>query len=116
MTATIRFTRSPIAFGHPQRPLWAIIYDRMTDLSDVWIDECDPQNIQGAMVMGFMSRRAIPALDERHNACVIDGLDLDGIAVTTPAGTEYHDRAALVALWGQHTIDRIEAVEMEAAE
>ena len=114
MNATVIFTDSPIVFtARPRRPEWVVYTDRQTDLSDVWVEECDPQNEQGALVTGFYTARAVPALDKRHNACEVTTFDLDGIAVETPDGTTYYDRAWLVQAWGMDAIWRVESVEME---
>lgn len=115
MNATLHFTRSPNVFASRVRPAWAVAADRMTDLSDVWVEECDPENEQGALVTGFYTARIVDAWNDRHEATEATTFDLDGIAVETTDGTAYHPREALTRLWGMDTIWRIERVEMETA-
>ena len=118
MNATVRLIDSPIVFGHPPRaprPAWALYHDRMTDLSDVWVEEMDPQNETGAICTGFYTANAIPALDEQMRADFVTGFDLQGIAVETTEGTTYHDRAEILRMWGADTVWRVEVCEMEAA-
>lgn len=114
MIPQVHFIESPIVF-RVKRPDWATYFDRITDLSDVWCEECDPENAQGALVTGFYTARTVDALNARHEATDATLFDLDGIAVTTASGTTYHDRVELAGLWGMDTIWRVESVEMEAS-
>ena len=116
MNATVRLISSPIVFGHPPRtprPAWAVYFDRMTDLSDVHIECCDPENETGALVTGFYTANQIPALDEQMRADFVTGFDLQGIAVETQDGTTYHDRAEVLRMWGADVVWRVEVCEME---
>ncbi len=115
MNATVHFTPSPTVFSRAVKPAWAIGADRVTDLSDVWCEECDPQNEIGALVTGFYTARTVDAWNERHESTDATLFDLDGIAVETTDGTHYVAREALTRIWGMDTIWRVERVEKEAA-
>jgi hypothetical protein len=112
MTALTRFFPRPAPVNH--RPIWAVYHDHMTDLSDVYVEENDPENIIGALVTGFYTANEIPALDDQMRADFVTGFDLQGIAVETTEGTTYHDRAEVIRMWGMDVIDRVERSEMAA--
>ena len=111
MNALTRFFTRPVPAA--PRPVWAVYFDRMTDLSDIYVEENDPQNETGALVTGFYTANAIPALDEQMRADFVTGFDLQGIAVETVDGTTYHDRAEVLRMWGEDTVWRVEVCEME---
>lgn len=112
MTALTHFFTRPATVI--RRPMWAVYHDHMTDLSDIYVEENDPENIIGALVTGFYYANQITALDEQMRADFVTGFVLQGIAVETTEGTTYHDRAEVIRMWGMDVIDRVERSEMAA--
>ncbi len=97
------------------KPEWASRADREVDLSDVYVDEIDPQNEQGAVVTGFMKSEAITCQDERYNDFDADAFRLEGICIEVADLTFFYDREAASLLLGVDAIWRVEQHEMEAA-
>ena len=82
--------------SHIKPPVWtaaAVI----EDISDVWIDEVDPQNEQGAEVLAYFCE------DSDHE------LELRGIAVNDGV-TLFYDRSEAVKFLGVENVWRVEEV------
>lgn len=97
------------------KPDWATKADREIDLSDVWIDECDPQNEEGAEVIGYMTSERVLCSDRYHNDVLADGFELTGISVEIDGLRFFYNREAARKLIGVDAIWRVEQHEMEAA-
>jgi hypothetical protein len=71
------------------------------DLSDNWVDECDPDNEQGAYVVGYFSTDN----NEGYIEARLEGISVERMGLPMA----YFDRAAVTMLWGKDTINRIDA-------
>lgn len=95
------------------KPDWAYRSDREIDISDVYVDEIDPENEQGAVVTAFMVNGAVKCWDNRGDFNA-DGFHLTGISIETENETTFHDRDGAATLLGVNAIWRVEQHEMEA--
>ena len=86
------------------KPAWAKLFDRKVDASDAWVDEIDPENVDGKYVEAFLIADGFS-----------DAMRVVGISVQCELTTTYYDRDAAVILLGRDAITRIEQHEMEAA-
>ena len=87
--------------GSIAKPAW-VNADRVVDISDIWVEECDPENEDGYGVDAYLH-------DE-------DGeLVLRGISVEDTNVTLYHDVAWCRNVLGTDAVWRIEAAEMASA-
>ncbi len=91
-------TKDRISFAPPT---WARTAARTCDISDIWVDEVDPENEEGVEATAFLGKRG-------------DILHLDGISVNDWV-TTFQDRAWAEGTIGLGAIYRIEQCEMEAA-
>lgn len=97
------------------KPDWACQADREVDASDVWIDEIDPENEQGAAVTALLKSASTPCMDERHNCFDAEGFALIGLLVEVDDVKFFYAREDAETLIGHDAIWRIEEAEMEAA-
>ena len=95
-------------------PKWTTC-DRAVDASDVWLDEMDPENEDGAEVTAYLFAAPAPCVDSNHECYDASGFQLAGISINTDGLTSFHDRAWCRDLLGMSAIWRIEDSEMEAA-
>lgn len=87
-----------------KKPEWADVYARDVDLSDVWMEEMDPENEMGEACTGFYSH------DRRD-----DTLRLEGVAVEDCGGFRFYDREWLLRAFGEIRVWQLEQMEMESA-
>lgn len=86
----------------PKRPDWTLA-DRECDITDVWMEETDPENELGEVATAFLSFTS-------------DGWPvLDGISVKDTTGTMYFGSLRATRLLGLDAVHRILNHEMEAA-
>ena len=85
-----------------EKPAWTAA-ERITDITDIWIEECDPQNEDGAVALAYFSKDS-------------DGvLAIEGISVQEDALTIFYSRERAIKFIGLDAIWRAEAHEMETA-
>lgn len=92
-----------IIAGQKAAPDWAIC-DRIIDITDIWLEETDPENERGETATAFLKASKYD-----------DGMEVVGIAIEEPEGDKtYRDREATSRLIGWSAIYRIEEYEMQA--
>jgi hypothetical protein len=91
-----------IAAGQTATPKWTVC-DRRIDISDIWVEEMDPENEDGATVYAYL-----------HDNKYDDGMTLKGISIIEQGQPQYWDRARCVATELTAAIYRIEQNEMQA--
>jgi hypothetical protein len=95
-------TAAAKGFGTDPVPYFAQAWDyHEADLSDNWVDECDPDSEQGANVVGFFR------LDnnEGYIEARLEGISVERMGLPMA----YFDRAATLMLFGKEAVDRIDA-------
>ncbi len=84
-------------------PDW-VVCDRELDITDVWLEETDPENERGESATAFLKANKYD-----------DGMEVAGIAIEEPEGDKtYREREAASRLIGWDAIYRIEQYEMQA--
>lgn len=84
-------------------PTWALICDRRIDISDIWVEEMDPENEDGAVVYAYL-----------HANRYDDGMEVKGIKIVEQGQPQYWDRKRCVDKGLIYALDRIEQHEMQA--
>ena len=82
------------------KPSWTFAA-RETDISDVWVDEVDPQNEVGAEVTAFFAKDGFGSFE------------LSGIRVNEDDVPLFYDREHSIKFLGMDAVWRVESVEME---
>ncbi len=86
-------------------PNW-VVCDRELDITDIWLEETDPENERGETATAFLKAN-------KHD----DGMEIAGIAIEEPEGDKtYREREAASRLIGWDAVYRIEQYEMMAPE
>ncbi|MDP5216721.1 hypothetical protein Q5Y75_05780 [Ruegeria sp. 2205SS24-7] len=98
---------------HHTRPDWTIC-DRKVDMSDVWIEEMDPEGERGEEVTAFMDSADLIASNDRHEDVHVTGMKLVGICISDGSTPVYRDREWCVNKLGVDVVWRVEEYEMEA--
>jgi len=98
-----------------QTPDWLRRVDRRIDVSDVWMEQTDPDNERGEVCEALFERVDLRCIDELSHCFDADGMNLIGIAVTDECGTIYRNREWAIKMLGVDAIWRVEDSEMEAA-
>ncbi len=75
----------------PVMPHW-INADDEKDISDIWVEECDPENADGYVVKAY----------------IIDGM-VEGISITDLGDTNLYHRYQAIEMMGVDAITRIDA-------
>lgn len=89
-------------YSRTEKPTWAFA-QREADITDVWLEQVDPENETGVSVTAFLSADS-------------DGdLQLNGVAVEDIGVTLFYGREYLREQLGMDAIWRIESNEMEVA-
>lgn len=84
-------------------PKWTVC-DREVDITDIWLEETDPQNERGESATAYLTANKYD-----------DGMEVAGIAIEEPEGDKtYRDREAASRILGWDAIYRVEQYEMQA--
>ena len=84
-------------------PEW-VVCDREVDITDVWLEETDPENERGESATAYLTANKYD-----------DGMEIAGISITEPEGDKsYRERDAASRILGWAAIYRIEQYEMQA--
>lgn len=83
-------------------PTW-VEAEITVDISDIWVEEVDPENEHGTFVEAHLSTNP-------SGFIALDGISITEGSTTIHAGREWAEK-----MIGHEAIDRIEAIEQEAA-
>lgn len=97
------------------KPDWATSCDRTVDVSDIWMEQVDPENEEGAIVTACLSAEIEHFGSHDHNSFYGYRFTVLGVIVETRGLTEYRDRKWLIRAFGWDCVSQIEEPEMEAA-
>lgn len=97
------------------KPDWTRKADRITDMSDAWMEMMDPENERGEVCMAFLEAVDVPCYNAREGCFDAPGFRLIGISIEDTTGKIYRDRDWCHKILGADVIWRVEASEMETA-
>lgn len=98
----------------PAAPYWTIC-DRIIDITDLWREIADPENIRGAECLAYLDRDERVVTDEYHCDRWQTCFRLRGVRVSDDNGTKYCPRSWAEGFFGGAGVWAIEEMEMEAA-
>jgi hypothetical protein len=95
----------PITVDQKATPKWAVC-DREIDITDVWLEETDPENARGEEATAYLKAN-------KYN----DGLEVVGVSIKEPEGDcSYWPRRWAENVMGWDAILRIEQYETQSPE
>lgn len=100
------------AAAPPAAPDWTIC-DRIIDISDMWREIADPENVRGAECLAYLDRDERIVTDEYHCDRWQTCFRLRGVSVSDDNGTQYYPRSWVEGFFGGFGVWAIEVLEME---
>lgn len=87
-------------------PLASCDYEE--DVTDLWQDATDPENVNGEIAVAMFDTRLAEGLTTRYEVCWVTRATLTGLRVTDAGGSYDYDRPSAIAVLGWDSVSRIE--------